>query len=724
MRLNIVLVVLALVASAPSFAAGSRDEDLWDAAGRGDVAAVRRLLAEGADVNARTRYGATALFFAADKARLDVVSLLLEKGADPNVKDSFYGATPLDWAMNHDATEVVLLLVQKGANDPASALELAIKQKDARLCRAILDRGPLDAAARALNRARAAEAKAGEIVALLDKGATKAEPPVSLPLDRLQSYVGSYRNDEAKASLDLALENGALVARAEGQDPLALVPIGENRFRGPEGKESWLDLGGRGGTIEYARVQRGGSERYFSRAPGAGAAAAPGPAVAATTAPSGGAGLASSPTVERAAPMSWPSFRGPGASGIGDGQGAPTAWDVPAGKNVRWRTDVPGIANSSPVVWGDRVFVSTAVSAKADSTFRTGLYGDVDSVNDDSSHAYRLYALDRKTGRVLWERTAEERVPPVKRHLKSSQANPTPATDGKRVVVLFGSGGLYAFDLDGRPIWKRDLGTLDSGWFYDKTYQWGFGSSPVIVGDRVIVQADIQKGSFLAAYDLADGREAWRTPREEIPTWGTPTLLRGEAGDELVTNGTTVRGYDARTGALRWSLKPNSEVTVATPVAGEGLVFVTAGYPPVRPIYAIRPGSRGDLTLPEGKSASDAIVWSSTNDGTYIPTPLVYRGHLYTLGNNGRLSCYDARTGELRYRARVGPGSGFSASPVAADGRLYLTGEDGDVFVVKAGPQFELLRTNKIGEVTMATPAISDGLMVFRTLKQVVAVGE
>jgi outer membrane protein assembly factor BamB len=703
---------------------------LWDAAGRGDAATVRRLLAEGADVNAKTRYGATALFFACDKAHLDVVTLLLEKGADPNVKDTFYGATPLDWALNHDATEVVLLLVQKGVNEPARALELAVKQKDARLGRAILERGPLDAAARTLNRARAAEAKAEEIVALLDTAATKPEPPVAVSADVLQTYVASYRNEEAKATVDLALENGALVARAEGQAPLALVPIGGKRFRGPEGQEAWVEFGGRGGTIEYVRVQRGGTESYFGRGPATASvpASAAAPAAvadpAAAAAPPAGAGLSPSPSVGRAAPMSWPSFRGPGASGIGDGQGAPAAWDIPAGKNVRWRTDVPGIANSSPVVWGDRVFVSTAVSAKADLSLRTGLYGDVDSVNDDSSHAYRLYALDRKTGRMLWERTAEERVPPVKRHLKSTQANPTPATDGKRVVVLFGSGGLYAYDLDGRPLWKRDLGTLDSGWFYDKTYQWGFGSSPVIVGDRVIVQADIQKGSFLAAYDLADGREAWRTPREEIPTWGTPTLVRSDTGDELVTNGTTVRGYDARTGALRWSLKPNSEVTVATPVAGEGFVFVTAGYPPARPIYAIRPGSRGDLTLPEGKSASDAIAWSSSNDGTYIPTPIVYRGSLYTLGNNGRLSCYDARTGELRYRARVGPGSGFSASPVAADGRLYLTGEDGDVFVVKAGPQFELLGTNRIGEVTMATPAISDGLMVFRTLKQVVAVGE
>jgi outer membrane protein assembly factor BamB len=724
MRLNIVPVVLAVFVSASSFAAGPRDEELWDAAGRGDVATVRRLIEEGVDVNAKTRYGATALFFAADKAQLGVATLLLEKGADPNVKDTFYGATPLNWAMNHDATEVVLLLVQKGANDPESALELAIKKKDIRLCRAILERGPLDPAARVLNRARAVEAKADEIVALLDKAATKAEPPVPLPAEGLKTFVGAYRNDEAKAAVDVALENGALVARSEGQDALVLVPIGENRFRGPEGKDVWLEFGGRGGTIEYARVQRGGSERYFGRGPAAAAAASPVPAAPTTTGPSTGAAPTPTPAVGRTAPMSWPSFRGPGASGIGDGQGAPASWDLPAGKNVRWRTDVPGIANSSPVVWGDRIFVSSAVSGKADSTFRTGLYGDVDSVDDISSHSYRLYALDRATGRVLWERTAEERVPPVKRHLKSSQANPTPATDGKRVVVLFGSGGLYAYDLDGKPLWKRDLGTLDSGWFYDKSYQWGFASSPVIAGDRVVVQADMQKGSFLAAYDLADGREAWRTPREEISTWGTPTLVRGDRGDELVTNGTTVRGYDARTGALLWSLKPNSEVTVATPVVGEGLVFVTAGYPPARPIYAIRPGARGDLSLAEGKSASDAIAWSSPNDGTYIPTPLVYRGNLYTLGNNGRLSCYDARTGELRYRARVGPGSGFSASPVAADGRLYLTGEDGDVFVVKAGSSFELLGTNKIGEVTMATPAISDGVMVFRTLKQVVAVGE
>ena len=402
------------------------------------------------------------------------------------------------------------------------------------------------------------------------------------------------------------------------------------------------------------RLQQGAKERYLGRS-----ATATGLAPAAPTAPASPATAA----VERQAPAPWPSFRGPAGSGVADGQGAPASWDLPEGRNVRWKTPLPGIANSSPVVWGDRVFVSSAVSSKADATFRTGLYGDVDSVDDVSPHSFRLFALDRKTGRILWERVAEERVPPVKRHLKSSLANPTPATDGQRVVVLFATGGLHAYDMDGRLLWEKDLGTLDSGWFYDPSYQWGFGSSPVIHGDQVIVQADIQKGSFLAAFDLATGREAWRTAREEIPTWGTPAVVHTDAGDEVVTNGTTVRGYDAATGALVWSLKPNSEVTVATPVAGEGLVFVTAGYPPVRPIYAIRPGSRGDLSLPEGKTASDAVAWSASTDGTYIPTPVVYRGHLYTLGNNGRLSCYDAKTGELRYRARVGTGGASARRP-------------------------------------------------------------
>jgi outer membrane protein assembly factor BamB len=717
---KVALVGLALGVSALGFAAVvPREEALWEAAGRGDLAAVRKLLDEGTPVDAKTRYGATALSFACDKGQLEVVKLLLARGADPNAKDRFYGATPLAWAAQHGAVEVARLLVENGANDLGSALDLAVEKKAAPLARAVFARGPLDAATRAAARTKAVAGGATEVVSLIDTASAAAapEPVVALAADVLRSYIGTYGGEDPRRSVAVGLEEGALVARPTDEPALVLDALGDGRFRAREPKEVWLDFGGRGGMIEYVRVQRGGSEQFFSRS--LGAAAAGSTAAPASPAPA----PAPDRALERAAAIDWPSFRGPGASGIGDGQGALTSWDVAGGKGIRWTTPIPGVANSSPVVSGDRVFVTAAVGGKGDSTFRTGLYGDVDSVPDDSSHTFRLYALDKKTGKVLWERTAHEGVPPVKRHMKSSLANPTPVTDGKRVIALFGTGGLYAYDFEGRHLWKQDLGVLDSGWFYDKTYQWGFGSSPVIYGSTVIVQVDIQRGSFVAAFDLETGRQAWRTAREEIPTWGTPTIVRGEKGDELVTNGTTIRGYDPKTGALLWSLGPNSEVTVATPVAGEGVVFVTAGYPPVRPIYAIRPGSRGDLSLAEGASASPAIAWSSAKDGTYIPTPLVYQGHLYTLHNDGRLSCYDAKTGTLVYRERVRPGGSFSASPVAADGRLFFTSEEGEVFVVRAGPKFELLATNATGGITMATPAISDGLIIFRTLKEVIAVG-
>jgi outer membrane protein assembly factor BamB len=284
------------------------------------------------------------------------------------------------------------------------------------------------------------------------------------------------------------------------------------------------------------------------------------------------------------------------------------------------------------------------------------------------------------TGRILWERTAHSGVPGTKRHTKATQANSTPATDGKRLVAVFGPIGLLvAWDLDGRELWRVDTGVLDSGWFLDPTYQWGHSSSPVIYRNTVIVQADRQKASFIAAYDLDTGRQLWKTERpDEISTWGTPALVRTADGrDELVTNGTKVRGYDPASGALRWTLGPNSEITIATPVAGHGLVFVTGGYPPVRPIYAIRPGATGDITLPSGATSNASIAWSNSTEGTYIPTPLVYGRHLITLNVNGIVSGYDARTGQREFRGRVGMGGAFSASPIVADGRLYVASEDG-----------------------------------------------
>jgi outer membrane protein assembly factor BamB len=247
----------------------------------------------------------------------------------------------------------------------------------------------------------------------------------------------------------------------------------------------------------------------------------------------------------------------------------------------------------------------------------------------------------------------------------------------------------------------------------------------VIHGSNVIVQADQQKGSYIAAFDLRTGKPVWRTDRpDEIPTWGTPTVLSAAGGDEVVTNGTKIRAYDPRTGKLLWTLAPNSEVTVGTPVAGKDIVYVTGGYPPVRPVYAVKAGARGDISLPKGESASPSIAWSNDREGTYIPSPLLYRDVLYTINNNGVLTAYNASTGERLYRARVGGGGSFSASPVAADGRLYIASEDGDIFLVAAGREYVELGKYSMGEVIMATPAISDGVIVVRTLGHVYGIGE
>ena len=244
-------------------------------------------------------------------------------------------------------------------------------------------------------------------------------------------------------------------------------------------------------------------------------------------------------------------------------------------------------------------------------------------------------------------------MPKVKRHPKSTHAASTPATDGKHLVVLFGSEGLYNYDLNGKLLWKQDLGMLDSGWFYDPDYQWEYGSSPVIYKNLVIVQADIQKGSFIAAYDLKTGKQVWKTMREdELPGWGTPTVYEGKTRAELVTNGTkAIRGYDPLTGKELWRLTPNSEITTPTPIFAHDLIYVTSGYRPIQPIYAIRPGATGDITLKDGKESSEFIAWSKARGGPYMPTPIIYGDLLYTLSNQGVVTAYNAKTRRARLPA-------------------------------------------------------------------------
>jgi outer membrane protein assembly factor BamB len=275
------------------------------------------------------------------------------------------------------------------------------------------------------------------------------------------------------------------------------------------------------------------------------------------------------------------------------------------------------------------------------------------------------------------------------------------------VVAYFGSEGLYAYSTAGKLLWKKDVGLQNAGWFFDPDSEWGAASSPVIYKNMVVLQCDRQKDSFIAAFDLKDGHELWRTARAEIPSWGTPTVVQAKDHAELATNGSkAIRGYDADTGKQLWTLGPNSEVTCTTPVSSQGLIFVTAGYPPVQPIYAIRVGSTGDLTLKDGKESSDAIAWSKQRGGVYLPSPLVLGEHLYTVSNNGILTAYDAKTGTRVYQQRVGEGGSFVASPVAAAGKLYISSEDGDVYVVKAGDQYELLSKNPIRRAHSGDPGV------------------
>jgi outer membrane protein assembly factor BamB len=422
----------------------------------------------------------------------------------------------------------------------------------------------------------------------------------------------------------------------------------------------------------------------------------------------------------------WSSFRGNSASGVAEGQNLPDSWSGVKGTNVKWKTRIPGLAHSSPIVWGDKLFVTTAISSLGDGSFKHGLYGDGDASQDRSVHKWKLYALNKKTGKIIWEKIAVEGVPREKRHVKSTYANATPATDGRYVIAYFASQGLYAFDMNGRALWKKDLGVLDAGAYDVPSYEWGNASSPIIYKDLVIVQCDTQKEDFLLALDIKTGKEVWRTSRDEFPSWGTPTVYTGKTRTELVTNASNfIKGYDPATGKELWRLGGSSKITAPTPVFADDLIVVASGRRPEAPIFVIRSGASGDITLGSGQTSNQSVAWSKTARGSYMPTPLIYGEYLYVLANQGVFDCYNLKTGEEVYRQRLPhQGGGFSASPVAADGKIYLPAEDGDIFVVKAGAKFELLATNSMSELLMATPAISSGLMFVRTQHHLFAIGK
>lgn len=420
----------------------------------------------------------------------------------------------------------------------------------------------------------------------------------------------------------------------------------------------------------------------------------------------------------------WPQFRGPQASGVDRSAPAPVRWNVKTRENVLWRTPIPGLAHASPIIWGDRVYVLTVVGT-GPADLKVGLYGDIESANDQGPQRWRLLALDKTKGTVLWEKAGHEAVPRVKRHPKSSHGSSTPATDGKYIAAIFGSEGLFCFDMEGKPLWKKDLGPMDSGYFQSPTAQWGFASSPVIHEGKVVVLCDVLTDPFIAVFDLADGRELWRTRRTDVPTWSTPTVVQITGQTHILVNGWRHSGaYEFSTGNEIWKLDSGGDIPVPTPIVADGLAFLTSAHGRFRPMRAIRLEARGNITPPDPGATNAAIVWAHARRGNYMQTPIVVGQQLYGCTDNGVLTCFDVRSGAVHYDERLGTaGQGFTSSPVSDGRHLYFASELGNVFVVPVSTTFSLAATNALEETSMATPALSHGTLFFRTREHLVAIG-
>lgn len=431
------------------------------------------------------------------------------------------------------------------------------------------------------------------------------------------------------------------------------------------------------------------------------------------------------------AQVAWPQFRGTQASGVSDDRPLPATFDLETSENIAWRTDVPGIAHASPIVAGDRVFVATAVPTAGDSELKIGLYGAGDSADDLVEHLFQLWCLDLSTGRPLWVRTAHRGVPQFARHTKATHANSTPATDGERVVVVFGSEGMFCYSTDGELEWSTSLGELDVGPHNGDDLEWGYASSPVIADGKVLIQADVKKDPRLAAYDLATGDVVWQTPRDDTTSWATPTVV-GSGDDAIVlVNGCKHMGaYSLADGSEIWHMAGGGGLPIPAPLAvGDLWIFTSNHRPlvvghPIKPVFAVRPDARGELGVPSAEEPGDHVAWMRDRVGNYIQTPIHYRGLLYLCKGNGVVHVLDPTNGEsVGNRHRIGDGAtGFSASPVAGDGKVYFTAETGEVIVLDVDAGFEALHRSQLGTTCLATPAIADGHLLFRTTEGVIAV--
>jgi len=710
---------LACTAPAPDPAAeaapavSTEASALHAAAREGNLAEVRRWVEqEEVPIDAGDRYDSTALMMASDRGHVEVVQYLIDAGADVNHREVFFNTSAFDLAVWREKIEVGRVLLAAGSDQREDALGLAVQYDAPDLAQAAIEAGPLNISA--VEELRAREDLPEAIRAMLEDAETRPDPaPPVYTREQLERFGGQFESWDASTGKETrvsvsATDDGLRVAM-DDLPPMEFVASGEREFRSGDG-ELEISFWGRLGTVESVTLFREGqpplSMRHSIAQPVGAEAYDYDDAADAVSA--GGA--------------NWPQFRGANASGVGEGEALASVWDVEAGDGIRWQVATPGLGNSSPIVWGDRIIITTAVAEGIEQRVRTGLTGAGDPVDEAVEHGWRVMAFDKNTGEELWNTEIGRGVPITRRHFKASQANSTPATDGEHLVVVFPTAGMACLDMEGKIHWKHDLGGLNVSSPNDPGVEWGFASSPVIYDGLVNVQIDTYVDPYLAAWDLETGEQVWKTDRDVPPSWATPTVMRGEAGDELVVNGATIHGYDPATGEELWGLAPNSELVIATPIVGDGVAYVSAGYAPVKPIYAIRYGTRGEHDVEPG-TEHDQLAWSHNRGGAYMPTPLLYRGILYVVHHNGRMVAYDADSGAAIYKTRFSRGGTFTASPVAAGGQVYISTEEGLVYVVEAGPEFKELAVNDMGGPVMATPALSGETIFVRTPDHLFAIG-
>ena len=496
----------------------------------------------------------------------------------------------------------------------------------------------------------------------------------------------------------------------------------------------------------------------------------------------------------------WTQFRGPQASGVASSEKLPHEWS--AEKNIEWKAEIPGVAWSQPVAWGDKIFLTTAVTENqpkprpqgggggfggrpggAGGFGRPGVgvrpsesdapprgtrpergedaaSGDRDrpppgeesprgagrpggnrggfgggfggpsggrggfgrgAAPPDALYQWKVICLDAKTGEVEWEELAHEGKPTIAIHRTNTYASETPITDGERVYAYFGMTGLYCYDLQGKKLWNKDLGS------YPMMAGWGTGSSPVLEGDRLFVQCDNEEDSFIVALDKKTGEELWRKKRDERSNWATPYVWKNKLRTEIVTGGGTMRSYDPTTGELLWELGGMQGRCSATPVGDEGLLYfgTGGGMGGAGPLVAVRAGAKGDITLESGEKSSEGVAWMVSRGGPPMASPLLYQGNLYVLDQRGGIiACYDAATGEQHYKERLPGAKGFTSSPWAADGKVYCLDEDGQTFVIAAGPELKVVATNKLDDMFWSSASVAGNRLLLRGLDRLYCIGE